>query len=383
MILILISCCGTVSGLLYIISYSYYFPILGTFLSGVTLLILPLTVGEMARSYHPNELAQKLPLMSFGTYIGSMPAALILYVSKNTIFKIGPFTIDDSNIVGLVSGIAYPIIQVLTICFVHDLSLEYDLKETLVYENNVDDKPEKMKLLHTCDDASMSRATSDRQKDSSIASTEPIRNNGTILEKLGRLWTNFDVALIYCLIFFFHYCGILCFSYLPLFVEKDLKFNAQTCSFLYLLYSVIITISLPLVAIVKFSSKAAYNIGLLSLFLLVQVGVCILVIGPDHSPVHNIVVLSVIMVLLSCFYTGEDIFLTCTIAKLVKPDIQSFADGIRVFLGMLGRVLSSLSVPLFTEQREIFLVVLLSLILLALFMLLLRRKTLTKPEAVV
>ena len=57
MILILISCCGTVSGLLYIISYSYYFPILGIFLSGVTLLILPLTVGEMAKSYHPYEVA--------------------------------------------------------------------------------------------------------------------------------------------------------------------------------------------------------------------------------------------------------------------------------------------------------------------------------------
>ena len=384
MILILISWCGTGSGLLYIINYSYYFPILGIFLSGVTLLILPVTVGEIARCYHPNELAQKIPLMSFGTYVGSMPAALILYVSKNTIFKVGPFIIDDSNIVGLVSGIAYPIIQVLTICFVHDLSLEYDLKETLlVYENDAEDEPEKMKLLHTCDDVSMTRASSNREEDSSLASTEQIRNNGTILEKLVRLWTNFDVALIYCLIFLFHYCGILCFSYLPLFVEKDLKFNAQTFSFLYLLYSVMITIFLPLVAIVKFSSKAAYYVGFISFFLLIQVGVCILVIGQNHSPVHNFVVLSVIMVLLSCFYTGEDIFLTCTIAKLVKPDIQSFADGIRVFLGMLGRFLSSLSVPLFIEQREIFLSVLLSLILLALFVLLLRRKTLIKSEAVV
>ena len=50
---------------------------------------------------------------------------------------------------------------------------------------------------------------------------------------------------------------------------------------------------------------------------------------------------------------------------------------------MLERVLSSLSVPLFIEQGGIFLVVLLALILLALFMLLLRRKTLIKPEAVV
>ena len=78
MILILISCCGTVGGLLYIISYSYYFPILATFFLGVTLLVLPVTVGEMARSYPPYELAQKIPLMSFGIYVGSMPAALIL-----------------------------------------------------------------------------------------------------------------------------------------------------------------------------------------------------------------------------------------------------------------------------------------------------------------
>ena len=100
---------------------------------------------------------------------------------------------------------------------------------------------------------------------------------------------------------------------------------------IFFLYSVIITISLPLVDIMKFSSKAAYYIGFMSFFLLIQVGVCILVIRQDHSPVYNTAVLSVIMVLLSCFYTGEDIFFTCTIAKLVKPDIQSFADGIRVF----------------------------------------------------
>ena len=185
--------------------------------------------------------------------------------------------------------------------------------------------------MHACDNIDMTRASSDREEESSVASADQTRNNGTTLKKLARLWKNFDVALIYCLIFFFHYCGILCFSYLPILVEKDLKFNVQTFSFLVFLYSVIITIFLPLVAIMKFSSKAAYYIGFMSFFLLIQVGVCILVIRQDHSPVYNIAVLSVIMVLLSCFYTGEDIFLTCTIAKLVKPDIQSFADGIRVF----------------------------------------------------
>ena len=149
-------------------------------------------------------------------------------------FKIGTFTIDDSNIAGLVSAITYPIIQVLTICFVHDLSLGYDLKENLlVYENDPDDEPEKMKLLHACDDIGMTRASSDREEDSSIAPADQIRNNGTTLKKLARLWKNFDVSLIYFLIFFFHYCGILRFSYLPVLVEKDLKFNAQTFSFLF------------------------------------------------------------------------------------------------------------------------------------------------------
>ena len=41
-----------------------------------------------------------------------------------------------------------------------------------------------MKLLRACDDIGMTRASSDREEDTSIASADQIRNNGTALKNL-------------------------------------------------------------------------------------------------------------------------------------------------------------------------------------------------------
>ena len=54
-----------IGGIFYSISYSLYFPIFGCALLGARSLVQPIAIGELARSYPPEELTYKLPVVNF------------------------------------------------------------------------------------------------------------------------------------------------------------------------------------------------------------------------------------------------------------------------------------------------------------------------------
>ena len=116
----------------YIVNTSFIFPVIGSFLLGSLSLIEPVAVGEMSRAYSPKDVTQKLPLMTLSSYVGYFPVALFLYTLKNMQFYVGPFLIGYENVLGVIMAISYFILQVLTVLFVYDLSLEYDLKSDLL-----------------------------------------------------------------------------------------------------------------------------------------------------------------------------------------------------------------------------------------------------------
>ena len=89
------------------------------------------------------------------------------------------------------------------------------------------------------------------------------------------------------------------------------------------------------------------------------------------------------MTLLSFFYMGEDVFLTCTVAKFVKPNIQSFADGVRSMCLVLGRALRGLSLVLIVAHEQIVFAAHLAVLTCFIMILFYRRNTLMKPEPVV
>ena len=135
LILIVINFITIIGGILYIIDSSYHFPIIGSFLSGFQYLARIIAVGEMSRSYTPADITYKIPALQFGYILGAFPAAIVASVMKDITFKIGPFLIDYSNILGVLMVVAFSLIQILTVTFVHDLSLEYDLKECFLLKN--------------------------------------------------------------------------------------------------------------------------------------------------------------------------------------------------------------------------------------------------------
>ena len=89
------------------------------------------------------------------------------------------------------------------------------------------------------------------------------------------------------------------------------------------------------------------------------------------------------MTLLSFFSIGEDLFLTCTISKFVKPDIQTFADGVRSTCMVLGQVFGNLSITLIVADKHIVFAALLIVITCSTIILLSRKNALMKPEPII
>ena len=94
-------------GIMYTIDTSVYFPVAGCFLFGIRFFVPPIAVGELARSYPPDELTSKIPIMNFFLFLGSGPAFLSNFLSQNIKMNIGLVTIDYGNFPGLMITIMF------------------------------------------------------------------------------------------------------------------------------------------------------------------------------------------------------------------------------------------------------------------------------------
>ena len=378
LMLIIINFLAIAGGILYIIDLSYYFPMIGSFLLGFPYLAQTIAVSEITRSHTPSEVTYKVPVLQFGFFIGALPAAIVPWAMKCK-FNVGPFLIDDSNILGLLMVIGFSSIQLLTVNFVYDLSREFDLKESLFLKEqqnheeddkvSADFKPEKENLKN--------------KKNVLLQSYGGKSDEKNIINNLKRLFSNRDITLMYFLVGLFYYCWGFGFTFIPPVFLGELQYEVQILNGLFLAFSLLMLILLPFLLVFKVGSKTAYYLGFFSFFLLIVVGACLKLLDSNQSKCYNITLLSVVMTLFSLIVSGEDIFLTCTIAKLVKPDIQTFADGIRLIFYMIGCVLATGSVVFAEKHRNILFMGLLIVFLFSLSLIFMRRKTLMNPQAVV
>ena len=381
LIMISINYLSIVGSFFYIVNTSFLFPLIGSFLLGLPFLMQPVAVGELSRAYSPKDVTQILPLLTFASYIGYFPAALLLYITKNIQFHVGPFQIEYGNFLGVVMAISYCMLQVATVFFVHDLSLEYDLKSSLLWQNmKVKETEEPAEGFLTNMDGPYERL-GDQYLENDTHEFDTRKT--TVLKNLKRFFTNVDILLVFGLVWLYYYSASLIFTYIPIVVENELHYDIQIFNVLLLIYGLVLIMFIPLILRVKIGSKFAFIIGLLSFSSMIIVLICFEGIHRIYTKLQNIVLLAVIMTLLSFFSIGEDLFLTCSISKFVKPDIQTFADGVRSTCMVLGQVFGNLSITLIVADKRIVFVALLIVIACSTVILLSRRNTLMKPEPIV
>ena len=357
-------------GIMYTIDVSVYYPVAACFLFGIRYFMPPIAVGELARSYPSEELTSKIPVMNFFRFLGSGPASLSNFLSQNINVNIGPVTIDYGNFPGLIITITYITLQILTLLLVHNISWEYDLKAHIEEE-----KEEKQCESQCLVEANGMESTATHGKNNI--------DDPPISMKIKRIVNSPDVMLMYFLVFLFNYIAYFSFSYAPLLIQSELHYSAQYVNLYYLVFTVMSVLFLPVIIFMKVSSKFSYNAGIISYILVIIIGVCYKMADPNQQQIYNLALLLVIAVLYAVVYTVEDIFLLCTIAKFVKADIQSFADGIRGIVKMFGGATGCLSVPLFIKNKDVFNISLLLTLLLSIVMMFARRSTLKNPQAIV
>ena len=375
--MIIINFISIIGSVMYVIDFSIYLPLTGCLLLGCRLLIQPAIIGDLARSYAPEDSTYVLPLTNFFFYFGSVPASIILFLAKDMNLQISIFHVTYGNCCGLVMALFFFLQEILIALFAHDLSREFDFKEYILQAE-----------IKTRLEKNERDVNDEEQSTSTICFSGKITGNEdckSIIKDLKRVATNVDVNLVYFLVFLFNYIGALIFGYLPLLIQVDLKYTVDYLNIYYLTFSIIFAIFLPVLIFVKLSSKWAdwRRVGLASFILLPVIVICLKVINKNEEKIFNVGWLSLIAFLLGVVYTGEDIFLTCTVAKFVKPDIQSFADGIRTVSAMIGLAFGNLSISSFFHHCEVFSVALLIILVISILAIIIRRRTLEDPKAIV
>ena len=181
----------------------------------------------------------------------------------------------------------------------------------------------------------------------------------------------------------FSYNAAIYLVVMPLFIQDKLHYSVWVLNIYNISFCTCLLVFLLIMVAVKINSATAYCIGITSLLLLIVIGVYLKILDVNRGNLYNIAILTATSISVAFTYSAEDIFLTVSIEKLVKSDIQSFADGIRTVMQLGGIAFGSLSSPLYIKHTNIFNVVLGLIVLTSVSVMLKRRRTLKNPIVVV
>ena len=336
---------------LYMIYFSVWYPIIGTFLLGCRSSLRPILVGEIARSYSPDELVKKLPLFSNFIYVGLCPTSIILIFFEKVDINIDGLHIQYGNICSLFLIALAIIIQVLAVFYVHDLSKEYDFKQEEV--EKVEDSVARKPLLE--------------------------QQTPALIQKFRRLFTSFDVVLSYCLAMISGYAEMAMLKYIPIVILTKLDYSIAVLNIGLCVNSLMSIVIMVVIVRVSISSKTAYYICIVSFLSMIIIGFLFTLMKPTNTYTINWILFLLISILFSVFYLAEDVFLICITAKLVKSDIQSFAEGFRMSCRTVALMLAGLSIEMIAKHYHVFCLTL-SVVMFILFDLIIYKKaTLQNP----
>ena len=216
--MIIINFINIIGSVMYVIDFSIYLPLTGCLLLGCRLLIQPAIIGDLARSYAPEDSTYVLPLTNFFFYFGSAPASIILFLAKDMNLQISIFHVTYGNCCGLVMALFFFLQEILIALFAHDLSREFDFKEYILQAE-----------IKTRLEMNERDVNDEEQSTSTICFSGKITGNEdckSIIKDLKRVATNVDVNLVYFLVFLFSYIGALIFGYLPLLITSRFEIHS-------------------------------------------------------------------------------------------------------------------------------------------------------------
>ena len=338
-----------IGSILYMLYFSPWYPIVGTTLLGFRFPLQSIMVAEIVRSYPQDEVIKKLSIFANMVYLGLCPTVVILMVFQNVDIYICGLHIRYGNINTTFIIALSAIAQLLAVFFVHDLSKEYDLKQI----------------------ETMNTLGKDELRHKRLGCTDKIR----------RLFSSLDVILSYYLTFLFGYAEITMLKYIPIIILTKLSYSVNFLNIGLLITSLSCVIIIGIVIKMNITTKVAYAICITAFLAMIINGIIFLFMKPTNTYQTNWILAILVYMCFSIFYLADEVYLVCIVAKLVKSDIQGFAESFRLSCKHISSVLAGISIEVVARYYEGFFVILTVVIFLSIGCMVVRRHALQYPKA--
>ncbi|XP_057310185.1 uncharacterized protein LOC130648165 [Hydractinia symbiolongicarpus] len=331
MIIIILNFIAMIGSILYVIP-SPIFPFVGKLLNGGVIISRPLIIGETARSYPSKDVQSKMSYLVFASTLGFMigPCVVLPFAKLN--IRFGQVLIQYGNISGIILLFVTIFIQLGVMCFAHDLSREFDLKES-----------------ESC------------QEDLSEKRVVQGGEGMTILKK----------ALHSKIILFIFAMSISCFILgvafgrnFPVLILDVLSMSYGTVAISLVFRSIAVLLLCLVGARIKLSGVHVYWVGILSQLSFITLLICQYIIVYVRLTFDmKIAILVLYNTAVSFAELGEQLFLVVVFVKLVSSKNQSYLEGIRGILKQTASILGGLLSLMFLKYAAIFVAVAMNVML--------------------
>ena len=338
----------------------------GNFLQGCAFAFRPLMVGEIVRSYHSNELQQKLPILSCAEAFGNAAGPVIMIMFLHTDFRIFDIHVTYANVSGLVFLSLDIIIQVLVVLMVSDLSREFDLKQhyeyIIVNEFNTEENINEENKEEDVNEENTEENVNEENTEENVNEDNTEENVRSLKDVLKNIVTNIDPLFVMIYSFFRSTFIAATYRMLPIIIMRNFHYKNIMVTACYVVNAITTGTLTLILTFFKATGRQVYLCGVVALLtLLVNAGFLFTFSFGINNTYITSPMLIVYAVLLSIHTIGEIIFAQVVCAKLTKSQNQSFVEGIRLFVMSLG-YLSGALIPAYACNNLVYFSIIMSVI---------------------
>ena len=339
--------------ILYLIPFSPYFALCGKFFQGFCLVLDPLIIAELARSYHSDVIPPKIAVLSGLYTFGFSIGPVIPTIFEKVDFWIGGVHIAYGNISGLVVLMLLIVLQILIVIFTHNLSKEYDLKQ----------KTEELTKLNEID-------VNDENK--------------SWISVIKSVATNPDISFMIFLSFYANLLDIALFRMLPIIILEHLHYGSIIVNISFIGYSCMNITLLAIMVVCKINDKYLFYCGLFSLATIIVMAGSIFTFSLHLKNIGiNAIALITFLLVLACFLLGENVFNKVVCAKLTRSCNQAYVGSIRQFFKQIGSITGACTAFYLSNNLVLFSIFLVVTSLILISIMLIRKNILMYPKPVV
>ncbi|XP_057310183.1 uncharacterized protein LOC130648164 [Hydractinia symbiolongicarpus] len=321
-IIIILNFIAMIGSILYVIPWSPIFPFVGKLLNGGVIISRPLMIGETARSYPSTEVQSKLSYLVFASSLGLMigPCAVLPFAKLN--IRFGQVLIQYGNVSGIILLFVTIFIQLGVMCFAHDLSREFDLKESESCKEEV--------------------------------SKKSVVQGGDGMIILKEALHSKIILFIFAMSVSCFILGVAFNRNFPVLVLDVLSMSYRTVAISFVSRSIAVLLLCLVGAKIKLSGVHAYWVGILSQVSVITLLLCQYIFVYVRLSFDMKITLLVLYNAAASFAEmGEQLFLVVVFVKSVSSKNQSYLEGIRGIIKQTASILGGLLSLMFLKYTVI------------------------------